>query len=376
MAHEELSPLNITPGAIRFNTDSMKLEYFRIGMEGGSTSSYAGIGTMATGEWVQLTTDSPDIQTGGTRAVFAGGYNTGTTNNEEIEYVNIDSTGNSIDFGTLADAIRSNNGLASRTRGLSFGGQNPGPTSGGFVNIIEFVTIASTGNAANFGDVTAMSSGGGWATGVSNGTRGVLGGMYLNGHSPSVITEHMDYLTIAQTGNTVNFGDLSVGRVGGVGTIASSTRGIWAGGDTNAASYTDQNIIDFIVIATLGTAADFGDLTLARNQIGGASNSVRGLFAGGYNNPGTSTANNLIDYVTIATLGNAQDFGDLTVASSGTRGAASPTRGVFTHWVSAQSNNVIEYVQIMSTGNAIDFGDISPDLGIGAVFSNGHGGLG
>ena len=35
MAHEELSPLNITPGAIRFNTDSMKLEYFRI-MEGGS----------------------------------------------------------------------------------------------------------------------------------------------------------------------------------------------------------------------------------------------------------------------------------------------------------------------------------------------------
>ena len=35
MAHEELSPLNITPGAIRFNTDSMKLEYFRISTEGG-----------------------------------------------------------------------------------------------------------------------------------------------------------------------------------------------------------------------------------------------------------------------------------------------------------------------------------------------------
>ena len=46
MAHEELPSINITPGAIRFNTDSMKLEYFRIGMEGGSTSSYAGIGTM------------------------------------------------------------------------------------------------------------------------------------------------------------------------------------------------------------------------------------------------------------------------------------------------------------------------------------------
>ena len=367
MAHEGLPSINITPGAIRFNTDSMKLEYFRIGMEGGSTSSYAGIGTMAAGEWVQLTTDSPDIQTGGTRAIFAGGYNTGSANNDEIEYVNIDSTGNSIDFGTLASAVRSNGGLASRTRGLSFGGQTPG-----FVNTIEFVTITSTGTAANFGDVTAMSSGGGWATGVSNETRGVLGGMYLNGHSPSVITEHMDYLTIAQTGNTVNFGNLSVARIGGVGTIASPTRGIWAGGDTPA----DSSVIDFIAIATLGTAADFGDLTLARNQIGGVSNSVRGLFAGGYNNPGSSTDNNLIDYVTIATLGNAQNFGDLTVASSGTRGAASPTRGVFTHWDVGQSNTVIDYVQIMSTGDAVDFGDISPELAIGASFSNGHGGLG
>ena len=44
----------------------MKLEYFRIGSEGGSTSSYAGIGTLAAGEWVQITTDTPDIQTGGT----------------------------------------------------------------------------------------------------------------------------------------------------------------------------------------------------------------------------------------------------------------------------------------------------------------------
>ena len=62
MAHEELPPLNITPGAIRFNTDSMKLEYFRIGTEGGSTSSYAGIGTLAAGEWVQITTDTPEFR--------------------------------------------------------------------------------------------------------------------------------------------------------------------------------------------------------------------------------------------------------------------------------------------------------------------------
>ena len=98
MAHEELSPLNITPGAIRFNTDSMKLEYFRIGTEGGSTSSSAGIGTLAAGEWVQITTDTPDIQTGGTRGLFMGG---GPSVTDTIDYINVDTTGNATDFGNL-----------------------------------------------------------------------------------------------------------------------------------------------------------------------------------------------------------------------------------------------------------------------------------
>ena len=106
MAHEELPPLNITPGAIRFNTDSMKLEYFRIGMEGGSTSSYAGIGTLAAGEWVQLTTDSPEQNTGGARGVFMGGQNEPSPNAsfDIMDFVQIDTTGNAVDFGDLVEA--------------------------------------------------------------------------------------------------------------------------------------------------------------------------------------------------------------------------------------------------------------------------------
>ena len=181
----EQSPLQPAPlGAIRFNTDSSKLEYY----DGN--------------QWVNVTSDSPEAQTGGTRGIFAGGYSTTSTNNDEIEYVNIETTGNSLDFGTLAGAVRSNNGLASRTRGLSFGGQNPG-----FVNTIEYITISSTGDATNFGDIGAMSSGG-WATGISNGTRGVLAGMYINGASP-VMQNNIDYLEIATTGNSQDFGDLS-----------------------------------------------------------------------------------------------------------------------------------------------------------------------
>ena len=344
----EQSPLQSPPvGAFRFNNDSSNLEYY----DGN--------------QWVNISSTSPEAQTGGTRGIFAGGYSTTSTNNDEIEYVNIETTGNSIDFGTLSGDVRSNNGLASRTRGLSFGGQNPG-----FVNTIEYITISSTGNATNFGDIGAMSTGG-WATGISNGTRGVLAGMYINGASP-VMQNNIDYLAIAQLGNSIDFGDLTQGRAGGVGTVASPTRGIWAGGDTPS----DVNTIDYITTSTLGNAADFGDLTLARNQLGGASNAVRGIFAGGYNNPGTSTDNNLIDYITMTSLGNAVDFGDLVYVTSGTRGSASPTRAIFVRWDVGVATNNIDYIQIMTTGNAVDFGDQDPGLAIGANFSNGHGGLG
>ena len=46
---------------------------------------------------------------------------------------------------------------------------------------------------------------------------------------------------------------------------------------------------------------------------GTASSPIRGVFAGGYKTPGIS---DVIDYITIDTLGNAVDFGDLIAAAS------------------------------------------------------------
>jgi len=79
---------------------------------------------------------------------------------------------------------------------------------------------------------------------------------------------------------------------------------LFGGGDTGSAS----NIIDYVTIASAGNATDFGDLTAARIYVASCSNSTRGLFGGG------SGPSNVIDYVTIASAGNATDFGDLTVA--------------------------------------------------------------
>ena len=166
MAHGENAPGNITPGAIRFNTDSMKLEYFRIGMESGDTSSYAGIGTLAAGEWVQITTDTPDIQTGGTRGVFSGG-NPAT---DVMDYINIASTGNAIDFGDLSASRLSLGATSDRTRGIVVGGYTSG---GSNVDIIEFFTFASTGSRADFEDLTFARR---YPTASSNGTRGLIAG--------------------------------------------------------------------------------------------------------------------------------------------------------------------------------------------------------
>ena len=80
------------------------------------------------------------------------------------------------------------------------------------------------------------------------------------------------------------------------------------GGGYDGGNYV--NTIDYITIATTGNATDFGDLTVARYGLAACSSSTRGCFGGGY-----STTNvNIIDYITIATTGNATDFRDLTVA--------------------------------------------------------------
>ena len=68
------------------------------------TASMAGIGTLAAGQWEEIQATSPDVQTGGTRGVMMGGRNPSSVN--EIDYITIDTTGNAIDFGNLTTQSR------------------------------------------------------------------------------------------------------------------------------------------------------------------------------------------------------------------------------------------------------------------------------
>jgi len=329
--------MTIPAGALRFNSDSGKLEVYCVDA------------------WYQIDSFSPDSATGGTRAIiFKGIAGTG------IDYVNIDTTGNALDFGTQS-SISQHSSCASRVRALRTVGYSPS-TAPIATNVIEFVTIASTGDAQDFGDSTVARR---YATSVSDSTRGLTAG----GNTPNPNTNLIDYVTIASTGNAITFGDLFDGRVL-AGGAQSSTRGIFAGGESPG----QTNGIEYVTISTQGTGSDFGDLTLARYGAQGSSNSVRGIFASGYYYTPSTVYSDIIEYITLASLGDSIDFGNLTVARSTGGSAASPTRMIFCG--GNPSAATIDYVQIMSTGDAIDFGDLTSNSGTSdGATSNGHGGL-
>jgi len=125
-------------------------------------------------------------------------------------------------------------------------------------NVIEYFTIATTGNATDFGDLTSVR--GSAPSAVSDGTKGVLGG----GNDASGAAEEIDVFNIASTGNSTDFGDLTEARHS-AGGCSSLTRGVFAGGVTRT------NIMDYITIASTGNATDFGDLLAAKNGTSGAS---------------------------------------------------------------------------------------------------------
>ena len=332
-------------GSIRFNTDSRKMEIYN-------------------GEaWWEIDATSPEQQTGGTRGITGGGYTPSAV--DVIQYANIDTTGNYIDFGNLIAADQGMAACFTRTRALWAGGEPSGVT-----NVIQYVTISSTGNATDWGDLSTARRA---ALGASNQTRGLIAG----GSTPSA-TNAITFVTIASAGSgEIDFGDLThTGYNSGAG-YGSPTRAVFAGGETSPAG----SHISSVQFATKGNATVWGDITgrtgNKMSQVYGCSNAVRGLNAGGQYDPSTSPNScDIIDYVTIASLGNAIDFGNLTQARGSASAQASPTRGVFVSGYTPTKVNTCDYVQFASTGNAVDFGDTLNTVPNNSGSSNGHGGLG
>ena len=291
-------------------------------------------------------------QRGRGRGLFGGGNANPGSQKNTIDFIQIQTQGNALDFGDLTSVRERLSGAAGAIRGLFAGGQ-VSPTT----NVIEFVTISTTSNATDFGDLTTTRMDVG---GASNTTRAV----FFAGGTPGNSSNIIDFVTIASLGDAQDFGDLTDESLKGCG-CGSPTRGIIFIGTT----------VQYITWATTGNAQDFGDTTITNTSRMALSDSTRGIVAGGYASPSKS---NVIEYITIATLGNAQDFGDLTYGAYEPTGASSnSTRGVLAlgDALVLSETNAIDYITIQTTGNAKDFGDLTQRRKQGAACSDSHGGI-
>jgi len=292
--------------------------------------------------------------------ITGGATGSPSTNVTLIKFFDIASGGITDDFGNLTAARRGIGSVASSTRACA-GGGFVAPTSPAHtvLNTIDFVTIANTANATDFGDMQQTAYV--YAT-SSNQTRGLFAGGYRPNNSAVVNT--IDLITIATTGDASNFGDLTR-QARSFGGAASTTRGVFFGGTYPAI----QDVIDFVTFSTTGDATDFGNLTDARDIIAGSSSNTRAVMGGGRDPSNT----NIIDFITIASEGNATDFGDLTAANYFYGASSNNTRAV---WTSDGSTNIMEFVTIATTGNASDFGDQNgTPQHLAGVTSDSHGGL-
>ena len=367
-----------TLGTIRFNENLGAIQVFVGGPEeppitgaGGSDSPY----------FPRWKTVNSYVDMGGSsgRGIIAGGYINPGGGTSNIHYITIPTLGNSVYFGDMTDARGRGSACASSTRGVVATGQ--------YTNHIDYITIASTGDAIEFGDTGNLPAG--YRASASSSTRGIWAGGYTP--APTHNINNIDYVEIATTGNGNDFGDLMGPRWHLTG-LSSPTRGVFAGGyeapnvgadkiDADGDGQIDDpfygnpsRLMDFVTIASLGDAVDFGNLTVNAGMHAGLSNNVRGVWAGGCH---PSHKFDIIDYITIASTGNAQYFGDLAVFREAPTASSTHVRGTFGGGRQPAYVNNIEYVTIESAGNANDFGDLSTGNWFnGAGCSNSHGGLG
>lgn len=341
-----------TPGAVTASAASSPISV--TGLTNGTAYTFAVWATNTYGPG-PFSAMSGSVTPAAARGLFGGG-NTGANTNV-IQYISIGTTGNAIDFGDLTAARNALAGCASSSRGVFAGGTGPS-------NVIDYVSISSAGNATDFGDLTFARYGLG---GASNSTRGVfycgVGADFYN---------VIDYITIASTGNATDFGDgiPNPNPPYQVAGAASSTRAVFAGGSRNGNP--DTSSISYVTIATTGNATNFGNLTLSMTYGSGCSSDTRAVFGGGYR---AGNYSNVLDYITIASTGNALDFGDLTTSSDSTAACSSLTRGVWGGGNRTSRSNIMDYITIASAGNATDFGDLLSATDLLAACSNAHGGL-
>ena len=327
---------------------------------GSSGPIIAGVSTVTSTSHMVMPSGPTEMRGGRGRAVISGGF--GPSIQSSMDKFEISTAANATSFGEMNGNNAQGAMVASSTRGVIGGYSTPSTSQTMYYHI-----FSSDGGVYDFGDLSV-------AIYEQQGTGSNIRGLFCGGINPSIAPHDdlIDFITIASTGNGSDFGNLT-GRTGqaGRGNANSTTRAIIALADNNV------NTLDFVTIATRGDAEEFGSLRSYKNgEPCLTSNSIRGIAAGGSDG---STTKDDITFITIATKGDGADFGNLSNKCNQLGGASSSTRSVFCGNLAPAGGigNVMEFVTIASLGNATDFGDLTTKRAqAGGCNSNVHGGIG
>jgi len=217
--------------------------------------------------------------------------------------------------------------IGNTAKAITFGGTD------GIGNIVTQMTVYSmvAGNsdaAVDFGDISELNPSAVTlyyhynGQPISSPTRGIfVSPTGRDGNGRNVPVDVLTYITFDTASDTTDFGNLTVAR-SNQGSFASTTRGVIVGGNTGTSSIAYSDVLDYITIASTGNATDFGNLSAGRGSFFCGQNTTRGVTMGG----SAASSVDTMDYFTIASTGNATDFGNLTanttkkgVISNGTK---------------------------------------------------------
>ena len=347
------------------------------GKQGQQGTVLAGVTTVSSTGAMRIPSGSSAYRGNGGRGIFAGGWEPGSVRN--IDFINIASTGNATAWGELITVGAALAGGASNNiRGVIVGGYTGAP-SASRISTMQALTIPTNGEIFDFGDLQFNSQ---QLSGVGNATRGVyaMGYAYPNMTpvSSNSVNMHYTMIHIMSSANRTDFGDIIPGTASrDLATCSTPIRGYFAGGEGTDQSPANNKKITIKGFANDSESLNFGELSTLSNRGACLGSATRGVFVIGNTIPAFT---NTLEYITLTTSGETTDFGDATSVTGdiNNNAASNMIRGVYHNprdTDGGAEKNILEYITIATTGNATDFGDLNYVSRDGCGFSDSHGGL-
>ena len=256
-----------------------------------------------------------------------GGPAAGTS--DDIEYFNIGTTGNTLDWG--GELLNSN--LFNMGAG---GDGHKGILSvgGGSTTDMEMISFTTKGSVIDYGELSSTVNNG---QGCSNGHRG----MWYDGNAGP--KANIYYVDFGSRGTAADFGGDRAAGYGGA-CASNGVRAVWQGGHPAS-----NDVIDYVNMGVSGAnSTDFGECVVDEHYKTGTSNGHRGVYmAGG--------ADDSMEYVTIGTTGVGIDFGDLHAQCVMPSVVSDGSRGVCINGFGTESPMKMDYINLGGPGGKTAF---------------------